>query len=85
MKTKDFENAIDGTGIELLQIHHQAGGGGQVTSCYGQVMGSLTYVKWDELGRAFTFTQPEGEESCISEYNLEWLPYERDPKFDLKF
>ncbi len=85
MRTIDFEKAIEAIGCELLRIGFHAKSGGQVTAAYGQVQGKLTYVMWDENGRAFAYAQTEGSEDCVSEYNLGSLPYERDPKFDLKF
>lgn len=82
MRIKDFEQAIAGSGIELLRMQLRET---QVEACYGQVYATETYVKWDAHGRAYVFTQSEDHESCVSLYNLEFLPYERDAKFDLVF
>lgn len=85
MRTNDYENAVEAIGCELLRIRYHAKSGGQVSAAYGQVAGTLTYVMWDENGRAFAYAQQEGVEDCVSECNLGSLPYERDPKFDLRF
>lgn len=85
MRRTDFENAIDAIGCELLSIRYRYNTGGKVISAFGQVPGTLTYIMWDENGRAFAYAQNEGSEDCVSEYNIAKLPYERDAKFDLKF
>jgi len=84
MNTRDFENAIrcSGMNVELLGMQLKER---KVERCFGQVTGTLTFIQWDDTGRAFVFCQPEDEECCISSYNMEYLPYERDPKFDLVF
>lgn len=82
MKTKDFEKAVEASGCELLLLQYD---GGNVAAAYGAVHGTMTYVKWDDMGRAFVYVQQEGTEDCVSEYNLTTLPYERDSKFDLEF
>lgn len=84
MKTKDFENAIKHIGAEILGFRYQANRQGEVISCVGCI-NALTYIKWDEGGRAFVFNQDPESEDCVSEYNINSLPYERDSKFDLKF
>lgn len=83
MKTKDFEKAVEASGCELLRLQYQDGG--NVVAAYGVVCGTMTYVKWDDMGRAFVYVQQEGTADCVSEYNLATLPYERDSKFDLGF
>lgn len=85
MRTKDFEKAITAMNCEILRMVYHANSGGNVKAVYGQVPDTTTYIMWDETGRAFVFTQKEGAEDCVSEYNLGALPYDRDPKFDLKF
>ena len=85
MRTADFEKAIEAIGCEVLRISYRSKSGGSVIAAYGQKQGSLTYIMWDETGRAFVYDQQEGTEDCVSEYNLSSLPYERDEKFDLKF
>ncbi len=82
MRTRDFEQAVKDSGIEVLRMQLEKG---QVKKCFGQVSDSCTFVEWDETGRAFVFTQPEDEECCVSSFNMDALPYERDPKFDLVF
>ena len=81
----DFENAIDAIGCELLGVLYRYDTGYNVFLAFGQVPGTLTYIMWDENGRAFAYAQNEGSEGCVSEFNLTSLPYERDSKFDLKF
>lgn len=85
MRTADFEKAIEAMGCEALKMVIQAPGSANscVKAAYGQQKGRLTYVMWDETGRAFVYSQAEGSEDCVSEYNLASLPYERDAKFDL--
>lgn len=83
MRISDFEKAIAATGAELLRVVYSALTGRKVQACYGQQ--GLSYIKWDDTGRAFTYTQKADQEDCVSEYNLASLPYERDPRFDLKF
>lgn len=84
MKTIDFEKAIKAIGAEILGFRYYSKTGGTVVSCVGK-MNELTFIKWDDAGRAFVYNQdPEGED-CVSEYNINSLPYERDNKFDLKF
>ena len=85
MRAIDFEKATEAIGCELLRLVYHTKSGGQVSAAYGQVAGTLTYVMWDENGRAFAYAQQEGVEDCVSECNLGSLPYERDPKFDLRF
>ena len=85
MRTNEFEKAIEALNCEILRIQYHAGSGNQVKAAYGQVTGTTTYIMWDETGRAFVFCQKEDEEDCVSEFNLGSLPYDRDPKFDLKF
>lgn len=85
MRAIDFEKATEAIGCELLRLVYHTKSGGQVNAAYGQVAGTLTYVMWDENGRAFVYAQAEDSEDCVSEYNLGSLPYERDPKFDLRF
>ena len=85
MRRTDFENAIDAIGCELLGILYRYDTGDKVNFAFGQVPGTLTYIMWDENGRAFAYAQNEGSEDCVSEFNLTSLPYERDAKFDLKF
>ena len=85
MRTKDFETAIAANGCEILRISFRADSGGNVKTAYGHVIDTLTYVKWDETGRAFVYVHDEKKEESVNEENLGLLPYERDPKFDLKF
>lgn len=85
MRRTDFENAIDAIGCELLGILYRYDTGDKVNFAFGQVPGTLTYIMWDENGRAFAYAQNEGAEDCVSGYNIAKLPYERDAKFDLKF
>ena len=85
MRTMEFERAITAMNCEILRIVYQSKSGGNVRAAYGQVPNTTTYIMWDETGRAFVFAQEEGSEDCVSEYNLGSLPYDRDPKFDLKF
>lgn len=85
MRAIDFEKATEAIGCELLRITLHAKSGGQVTAAYGQVRGTLTYIMWDQNGRAFVYAQAEDSEDCVSEYNLGALSYERDQKFDLTF
>ena len=84
MRTKDFEKAVEAVGAEILQMRYNAKTGGQVLSCIGKI-GELTYIMWDEGGRAFVFNQDPDGEDCVSEFNMMALPYERDKNFDLKF
>ena len=84
MRTNDFERAIEAIGAEILSIRYSARTGRQVQSCFGKT-GELTWIKWDESGRAFVYNQDPESEDCESAYNLQSLPYERDSKFDLKF
>lgn len=83
MKTKDFEQAIACINAEILRFRYKADGKGEVDACFAQL--NLTYIKWDANGRAYIFNIQGGKEDCVSEYNLEFLPYERDSKFDLVF
>ena len=53
MRRTDFENAIDAIGCELLSIRYRYNTGGKVISAFGQVPSTLTYIMWDENGRAF--------------------------------
>lgn len=87
MRTIDFEKAVAAIGCELLRtrIQNPSPTGGRVIAAYGQVPGTLTYIMWDENGRGFVFSQDPDGEDCVSEYNMNALPYERDEKFDLKF
>ena len=82
MNTSEFENAVrcSGMDVELLGMQLKER---KVVRCFGQVTGTPTFVKWDDTGRAFVFSQSENVECCVSSYNMEFLPYERDPKFDL--
>jgi len=84
MKTKDFEKAVEAIGAEILGLRYYAKTGGTVISCVGK-MNDLTFIKWDDAGRAFVYNQDPGSEDCVSEYNIYSLPYERDSKFDLVF
>ena len=81
MKTKDFEQAINGINAEILCFSYDTKK--EVQACYGQL--NQTYIMWDANGRAYIYSIQEGQEDCVSEYNLACLPYERDPKFDLIF
>lgn len=83
MDTKDFEMAIANINAEILRFRYKDDSNREVESCYGQL--NLTYIKWDANGRAYIFNIQEGQEDCVSEYNLAYLPYERDSKFDLIF
>ena len=83
MNTKDFELAISCINAEILRFRYKAGEEREVDTCYGQL--NLTYIKWDGNGRAYIFNIQEVQEDCVSEYNLEYLPYDRDSKFDLVF
>lgn len=85
MKVNDYEKAVEAMNCELLRITYHAKSGGQVIAAYGQKKDSLTYIMWDQNGRAFVFDQPEDSEDCVSEFNLKSLPYERDQNFDIKF
>lgn len=85
MRAIDFEKATEAIGCELLRLVYHTKSGGQVNAAYGQVRGTLTYIMWDQNGRAFVYAQAEDSEDCVSEYNLGALPYERDQKFDLTF
>lgn len=85
MRTVDFEKAIEAMECEVLRISYKASSGGAVIAAYGQKRGQLTYLMWDETGRAFVYDQADDAENCVSEYNLGSLPYERDARFDLKF
>lgn len=76
MRTKEIEQAVKDLGGELLQIDYDH-------NCFYGMFGDLNYVKWDEMGRAYVFSIMEGQEDCVSEYNLAYLPYERDSKFDV--
>lgn len=82
MDKSEFENAVrcSGMDVELLGMKLKEK---RVMKCIGQITGTPTFIMWDDTGRAFVFNQPEDEECCISSYNMEFLPYERDPKFDL--
>lgn len=82
MKTNDFETATAGINAEILRFHYKDASR-EVEACYGQT--NLTYIMWDANGRAYIYNIQEGQEDCVSEYNLAFLPYERDSKFDLIF
>ena len=83
MNTKDFETAIASINAEILRFQYKEDARREVEACYGQL--NLTYIMWDAHGRAYIYNIPEGQEDCVSEYNLAYLPYERDSKFDLIF
>ena len=76
MNTREFEQAIDDMGGELLKVNSDQ-------QCMYGSFGNLNYVKWDANGRAYVFSIEEDHEDCVSGLNLEFLPYERDPKFDI--
>lgn len=87
MRTADFEKAIDGLsvhGLEIMEMKINAKEGGKVNAVYGR-LGELTFIKWDETGRGFSFEQPSDMEGCICSNDLPYLDYERDSAFDLKF
>lgn len=85
MSTKDFERAIEGLGIqglEIIEFAKQLNGG--VSEAYAR-MGGLTWLKWDAIGRGFRFDQPEDMEGCISTASVRYLDYRRDADIDLRF
>ncbi len=85
MRIADFERAIDALGVQGLEImEFRAPDGRSVRECYAR-MGELTFLKWDEAGRAFSFEQPSDMECCISTHDLPFLDYKRDKDFDLVF
>ena len=87
MRTADFEKAIDALGcqgLEIIEMRIKAKQGGNVDAVYGR-FGELTFLKWDENGRGFSFEQPKDQEGCITSQMLQYLDYRRDSDFDLKF
>ena len=85
MKKEDFDRAIEALGVqglEVIKFSYELNGG--VAAVYGW-MGELTWLKWDGLGRGFSFEQPAAMEGCISSANVNYLDYQRDARFDLKF
>lgn len=85
MKTKDFEKAIEALGVqelEIIKFSYELNGG--VAAVYAK-MGALTWLKWDGLGRGFSFEQSADMEGCISSSNVDYLDYRRDADFDLRF
>lgn len=85
MRIEDFERAIDALGVQGLEImEFKTPEGLSVRECYAR-MGELTFLKWDEAGRAFSFEQPSDMECSISTHHLPFLDYERDKDFDLVF
>ena len=59
MRVNDYEKAVEDMNCELLRVTYHAKSGGQVIAAYGQKKDSLTYIMWDQNGRAFVFDQPE--------------------------
>ena len=87
MRTEDFEKAIDGLsvhGLEIMEMKINAKEGGKVNAVYGR-LGELTFIKWDEIGRGFSFEQPSDMEGSICSNDLPYLDYKRDSAFDLRF
>lgn len=85
MKTRDFEKAIEGLGVNGLEVtKYSYGINGQVVAVYAR-LGELTRLMWDRMGRGFRFDIDEDMEGCISSQHPEYLDYRRDTDFDLKF
>jgi len=85
MGTEVFEKAIEALGVqglEIVRFSYQLNGG--VAAVFAR-MGSLTWLKWDAVGRGFRFEQPSDMEGCISSANVMYLDYRRDVSMDLKF
>ena len=82
MKTADFENAITdlGCSIEIVQMVLSKG---QVNRCYGRKEGLI--LLWDELGRAFSFPVPEGENQGFPLLSTIEAVASRDTLYDLTF
>jgi hypothetical protein len=85
MTRKDFKQAIESLGIQdlkVLKYSHELNGG--VAAVYAK-MGSMTFLKWDGMGRGFRFDMEAGVECCISSATVYYLDYRRDADFDLRF
>ena len=82
MTTIDFEKAIDALNCDIdvreMCIHH-----GNVTEVWGRK--ELTFLHWDNNGRAFSFVQNADSEDCITDETMKGLAYQRDTLYDLKF
>lgn len=85
MHTRDFERAIEALGVSGLEIKKFSYGINKgVVAVYAQ-LGALTFLKWDNGGRAFRFDICENEEGQYNVSHPEYLDYRRDADFDLKF
>lgn len=85
MKTEDFERAIEALGVHGLDVTKFSYGiNGQVVAAYAR-LGELTFLKWDNTGRGFSFEIDESMEGQVSDQHPEYLDYRRAADFDLKF
>ena len=85
MTIKEFEKAIDALGVHGMSIRDfRTPNGWDVRQAYAWIV-PLTWIMWDDVGRAFRFVQPENEENCITDDVLPFLDYSRDKDFDLTF
>jgi len=85
MTIKEFEKAIDALGVHGMSIRDfRTPNGRDVRQAYAWIV-PLTWIMWDDVGRAFRFVQPENEENCITDDVLPFMDYSRDKDFDLTF
>ena len=96
MTTRDFEQAIGRLSVPGLNVTKVSYGvNGQVVAVYGMqesgqgrggaANAAPTFLKWDMNGRGFRFDPSPDGEGCISTGHAEYLDYQRDEVFDLKF
>lgn len=85
MKTRDFEKAIEALGVNNLEVtkfSYDINGG--VAAVYGR-MGESTFLMWDRNGRGFSIALDYDLEGVEPPRYPEYLNYDRDADFDLKF
>ena len=85
MKIKDFEKAIEALGVNGLEISKfSLDINGGVAAVYGR-MGESTFLMWDHNGRGFSVTLNFDLEGVEPPRYPQYLDYDRDADFDLKF
>lgn len=85
MKTRDFEKAIEALGVnglEITKFSYDINGG--VAAVYG-CMGESTFLMWDRIGRGFSIALDYDLEGVEPPRHPEYLNYDRDADFDLRF
>lgn len=85
MKTSVFEKAIEALGVNGLEVtKFSYGVNGQVVAVYAQ-MGESTFLMWDRYGRGFSISLNFDLEGVEPPRHPEYLNYDRDADFNLKF